>query len=179
VKRATRVAVVSDLPAIVEIYNQAVEANATGDLDPLGMERADAWLREHPPASRPVLVCEEGSEILGWSSLSEYRPGRRALRHSAEISYYVRFSHHRQGVASQLVRECIALAPELGIRTLFAILLDDNRASVRLLERFGFARWGHMPRVADFGGREVGHLYYGRRVDAEPAPLAPSTGSRP
>ena len=24
--------------------------------------------------------------------------------------------------------------------------------------------WGHMPGVAEFGGREVGHLYYGLRV---------------
>ncbi len=57
------------------------------------------------------------------------------------------------------------LCPSLEIKTLFAILLDDNDASVKLLERFGFERWGHMPAVANFDGREVGHLYYGLRLN--------------
>ncbi len=46
----------------------------------------------------------------------------------------------------------------------FALLLDINSTSVRLLEKFGFTRWGHMPDVADIDGRECGHLIYGLRV---------------
>ncbi|MDJ0928378.1 MAG: hypothetical protein QNJ73_12105 [Gammaproteobacteria bacterium] len=52
----------------------------------------------------------------------------------------------------------------LNIKTLFAILLDINADSFRILEKFGFRQWGHMPNVADFDGRECGHLYYGLRV---------------
>ncbi len=54
--------------------------------------------------------------------------------------------------------------PVLQIKTLFAILLEDNCASISLLEKFGFEAWGFMPKVADFDGREVGHLYYGLRL---------------
>lgn len=161
----TRLAGPADLGALVEIYNEAVAAEATADLEPLSVDARRAWLDEHPADRHPVVVATLDAQVVGWASFSPYRPGRGALRHTAEISYFVRASHHRRGIGSTLLRDCLARCPELGLRTLFAILLDDNRASIRLLERFGFERWGFLPRVALFGGREVGHLYYGRRVD--------------
>jgi phosphinothricin acetyltransferase len=109
-------------------------------------------------------VAERGGALAGWCSLSAYRPGRMALRHTAEISYYVHQDHRRSGVGSALIAHAIAQCPRLGLRTLFAILLDINRASASLLEKHGFARWGHLPGVAEIDGRECGHLYYGRRV---------------
>jgi phosphinothricin acetyltransferase len=154
----------TDLAAIVEIYNQAVTAQATADLEPVTIDDRRDWLERHPADRRPVLVAVRGEDVVGWSSLSDYRPGRGAVRHTAEISYYVHASNRRQGVAAALVRRSIELCPSAGIKTLFAILLEDNLASVRLLEGLGFERWGRMPRVAEFAGKEVGHLYYGRRV---------------
>ena len=56
------------------------------------------------------------------------------------------------------------MCPSLKIKTLFAILLDSNRGSIRLLTNHGFVKWGHMPKIADFNGIEVGHLYYGLRI---------------
>jgi phosphinothricin acetyltransferase len=53
---------------------------------------------------------------------------------------------------------------KLGIKTLFAIILDDNEASVKLIEKCGYKKWGHLPGVAVFDGVEAGHLYYGKRV---------------
>ena len=162
----TRIAKLSDLEAIVVIYNQAIAAQATADLEPVTVEGRREWFAQHWPDQRPILVAECDDQIQGWVSLSEYRPGRRALRHTAEISYYVDEAHRRQGVATALMRAAIELCPSLEISTLFAILLDDNLASVQLLERFGFERWGHLPHVANFGGREVGHLYFGRRLNS-------------
>jgi phosphinothricin acetyltransferase len=159
-----RIARTFDLEAIVEIYNQAVAARATADMIPLTVEGSEDWFRRHAPERHPILVADLGGEVAGWASISEYRPGRGALRHTAEISYYVDSAHHRRGVGSGLVSAAIDRCPSLAIKTLFAILLADNVASVRLLEKLGFEEWGHLPRVADFDGREVGHLYYGLRV---------------
>jgi len=157
----------NDLPAITEIYNQAVLLqSATADIAPVSLESRKKWLNEHPPGQYPVYVAQNQDVVVGWCSLSAYRPGRMALRHTAEISYYVNERFTGMGVGSALISHAIENCSHLDIKTLFAILLDVNRDSSRILEKFGFERWGHMPNVADFDGRECGHLYYGRRVES-------------
>jgi L-amino acid N-acyltransferase YncA len=162
-----RMAAVEDVPAITEIYNQAIALKSvTADISPVSEDSRRSWLAEHSAEKYPVFVAEEQGAVMGYSSLSPYRPGRMALRYTAEISYYIHEDFRGVGVGSHLIERAIELCPRLRIKTLFAILLDINADSVHILEKFGFQKWGHMPNVADFGGSECGHLYYGRRVVA-------------
>ena len=160
-----RLAQSDDLPAIVDIYNQSIPTKqSTGDTQPLRVEDRLAWFAEHRPDRHPIFIADVAGQVAGWCSLSPYRPGRAALRFTAEISYYIALAHHRQGLGTALVEHAIAACPALQIRHLFAIVLEGNTASRTLLEKMGFAQWGYLPRVADFDGNEVGHLYYGRHV---------------
>ena len=160
-----RTAQYSDLPGIVEIYNQAVaQKGATADLTPVKVEDRTQWFEEHRDTEYPLWVAESSGNILGWCSLSPYRPGRMALRYTAEISYYIHRDHRRKGICTALMEHAISQCGPLGIRTLFALLLDLNTSSIHVLEKFGFHRWGHMPDIAEIDGRECGHLIYGRRV---------------
>lgn len=160
-----RLAAVEDLSAITEIYNQAIALkSATADTSPVSENSRQTWLAEHSADKYPVFVADDQGTVMGYSSLSPYRPGRMALRYTAEISYYIHEDFRRLGVGSRLIERAIELCPRLRIKTLFAILLDINSDSIDILEKFGFRKWGHMPNVADFGGAECGHLYYGRRV---------------
>jgi L-amino acid N-acyltransferase YncA len=164
-KVKVRIAAEDDLAAIVRIYNQAVASkSATADMSPVSLESRKTWLLEHSPSRHPVFVAENQEAIVGWCSLSPYRSGRMALRHTVEISYYIDAECHGMGVGSFLISHAIEKCPQLGIKTLFAIILDINVESTRILEKFGFEEWGHMPDIADFDGRECGHLYYGLRV---------------
>jgi len=161
VRKATE----EDLPAIVEIYNQAIAlGSVTADISPVTVESRKLWLQEHRADHYPVFVAVNLNAVVGWCSLSAYRPGRMALRHTAEISYYVDRDAQGAGVGSFLISYAIERCPILGIKTLFAIILDINTESAQILEKFGFSKWGHLPNVANFNGRECGHLYYGLRV---------------
>jgi L-amino acid N-acyltransferase YncA len=160
-----RPAQIGDLPAIVEIYNQAVESKrSTADMDAVRVEDREAWFHDHPPATHPIYVAEVDGKTAGWCSLSAYRPGRAALRLTAEISYYVDGSCQGKGIATALVRHAIAPCPVLGIKNLFAIVLEHNASSIRILKKAGFQEWGFLPRVADFDGEECGQYYYGIRI---------------
>jgi phosphinothricin acetyltransferase len=110
-------------------------------------------------------VATINNEIAGWCSISAYRPGRMALRFTAEISYYIGTEFHRKGVASSLIRHAMNCCPQLEIKSLIAIVLERNAASVQLLEKLGFQWWGLLPRVADFYCEECRHLYYGVRIE--------------
>jgi L-amino acid N-acyltransferase YncA len=160
-----RFARLDDLPVIVDIYNQSIPSQqSTGDTQPLRVEDRLTWFEEHHPDGHPIFVAEVESQVAGWCSLTAYRPGRAALRFTAEISYYLAPAFHRQGIGTALVEHALAACPALQIRHLFAIVLEGNQASLRLLEKMGFEQWGYLPRVANFDGKEVGHLYYGRHV---------------
>ena len=160
-----RTAVEADLPAITEIYNQAIESRiATADLSAVSLENRRAWLATHN-SDYPVFVAEDKGYIKGWCSLSAYRSGRMALRQTAEISYYIHREFHGIGIGSSLIDDVINRCPALGIKVLFAILLDTNSLSIGILEKFNFEKWGHLPGVADFEGDLCGTFYYGRRVD--------------
>lgn len=160
-----RLATASDLPVINEIYNQAVRKRyCTADLDEISMEQRKRWFLKHQPDHYPIFVAVENEKVIGWICYSPYRAGRRALQSAAEVSYYIHDEHLRKGIGSQLLEFAIKEAPKYQFKSLFAILLAANLASLKLLEKFGFERWGLMPHVADIDGEECDHLYYGRRV---------------
>lgn len=160
-----RLAQLDDLPAILDIYNQSIlSKQSTGDTQPVRVEDRMIWFGKHLPDEHPIFVAEVDGGVAGWCSLSAYRPGREALRFTAEISYYIAVAHHRQGIATALVEHALASCPALNIKHVFAIVLEGNQASRKLLEKMGFEQWGYLPRVADFDGKEVGHFYYGRHA---------------
>jgi phosphinothricin acetyltransferase len=154
-----------DLPAINEIYNQAVALKfSTAHTDPISMEDRQSWFMEHNQGEYPVFVWQEGDQVCGWLSFSPYRKGRKALQSTAEISYYVHTAYHNRGIGSSLLEFALKEAPGFGFKTLIAILLEPNTASVALLKKFGFKRWGNVPKVAEIDGGEYNHQFYGIRL---------------
>jgi len=160
-----RIAELDDLPAIVEIYNQAVPTcRSTARTSPVTVDERKNWFQEHDPQEHPIFVAELNGRVIGWCSLSVYRPGRPALRFTAELSYYVDTTHQRQGVGRELIAHALEVGPTHGIKNIVAVLIDRNDASRKLLEKLGFQKWGYLPRVLDFNGQECGEFYYGKRV---------------
>ena len=160
-----RKANISDLPNIVAIYNQAVPTHhSTANTIPWTVESRTTWFMEHEPDKHPIFVAEVNGQIIGWCSLSVYRPGRFALRFTAEISYYLDSAYQRRGVGSTLIGHVLDKCQSLDIKNIIAVLIDRNQASKKLLEKLGFQQWGYLPRVLDFDGQEFGEFYYGMRV---------------
>ncbi len=159
----------SDLPAIVAIYNAAVPGRlATADTEPVSVESRTRWLEQHGPASHPLWVAEVEGAIGGWLSFSAFY-GRPAYRATAELSVYVAPTHQRRGIARRLVADALERAPALGLATLLGFVFGHNAPSLTLFERFGFAPWGHLPRVAVLDGVERDLVILGRRVDGSRA----------
>ena len=160
-----RIAHISDLERITEIYNQAIISKfETADTTEFEANDRLDWFNSHPQDNYPIFVCELNGIVVGWISVSPYRTGRKALRYTAEISCYIHSDFKHIGIGRELTEYVIDKCKALNLKTLFAIILDKNIASIKLLKKLGFEEWGHLPNVADFDGEECGHLYYGRRI---------------
>jgi phosphinothricin acetyltransferase len=160
-----RIATAADWPHIIDIYNQAVaERFCTADTEPTTVESRQAWLEQHSDERYPILVAEDKGELLGWCSLSPYRPGRKALFGTAEISYYLDRTARGRGIASRLMERAVAEAGTRNVHTLIAILMDVNQPSIRLLEKYQYERWGHLPDIARFENGNCGQFIYGRKI---------------
>jgi phosphinothricin acetyltransferase len=160
-----RLAQKEDLPALTEIYNQAIiNGGCTADMDTFTVEERLPWFESHQNEMYPLYVYTIDEKIVAYVHLSGYRPGRRAMKHVAEVSYYVHSDYHGQHIGSALLSFAIEKARELGLKTILAILLGCNNKSIGLLEKYKFEKWGLLPDIADFDGKICSHLYYGLKI---------------
>lgn len=159
-----RDALEADLPAIVEIYNEAIRGRiSTAQLDEVSVEERLPWFHAHSPQSHPLWVAEIDRQIAGWFSFHPFIK-RAAYRGTAEISVYVSEKYRRRGVAKALLEKAIADSADLELRALLGYIFEHNVPSVRLFERMGFERWGVLPRVANVDGVQRGVAILGRHV---------------
>jgi len=150
-----REATESDLDAIFAIYNDAVlNSTATWALTEVPLEEQREWLAHHQAPYAAVVACE-GDTVVGWASLSQYRP-REGYRFSAESTVYIRTDHLRLGLGRVLVSEMIERARAAGFRTILGKISSDNEASIALHAALGFVEAGRE--------REVG-FKFGRWLD--------------
>ena len=160
-----RPAIPYDWQAIMNIYNQAVDdGGCTASAEHISVKEREGWLKMHDGINYVIFVAERENSIAGWCSLTPYRPGRKALRKTAEISYYIDRECRGIGIGKKLMAHALEHAPDYGLFNLIAVLLDINAISVRLLEKFGFSRWGHFPDTVDFNGRICGQFIYGMNL---------------
>lgn len=160
-----REAVESDLKEIIEIYNQSIKLKmATADITEIKHRDRIAWFYSHNMKRYPIYVYVMDEKVVGWISVSPYRPGREALKYTVEVSYYIHNDYKGRGIATGLMEYTIDKCCKLNIKTIFAIILEKNEPSINFVKKFNFEKWGFMPRVADFDGDECGHFYYGLRI---------------
>jgi phosphinothricin acetyltransferase len=143
----------SDLDAVTAIYNREVE-NATSTFDTETRTGGDAleWFMSHESDAYPLIVAEEGGEVVGWASLSPWSP-RGAYARTVEGSLFIRDGHRGLGVGSALTGELIRQARCAGHGVLIARVEMSNEPSRRLLLRSGFRSVGTMRRVGQKFGR--------------------------
>ncbi|NEQ35753.1 MAG: N-acetyltransferase [Okeania sp. SIO3I5] len=156
-----------DLAVIVEIYNASIPSRiATGDLELISVDSRISWYQEHSRDSRPILVVEIDNKVIGWLSFQSFY-GRPAYKATVEISIYVAPEYKGQGIGKKLLSEAIDRSPQLGIKTLLGFIFAHNIPSLSLFDKFGFQRWGYLPKVADLDGTKQDLVIVGLHINEE------------
>lgn len=135
-----------DLPATVEIYNQAVvDTVATFDLEPVTVEGRRKWFAQFGDHD-PLWVAEIDRRIVGFAYYLPYR-AKPAYAATKELTVYVDRAHHRRGVGRRLLETLVEHARSAGVHTLLAVLAGDNPGSAALHRAFDFEPVGHLRQV--------------------------------
>ncbi|KPK69288.1 GCN5 family acetyltransferase [candidate division WOR_3 bacterium SM23_60] len=148
-----RPATIDDLPAITEIYNDAIRKTvATFDTEPKSSEEQKMWFEAHGTRN-PIIVADADGAVVGWASLSQYS-NRCAYSETAEVSVYVAEPHRGKGIGRKLLQELIESANKAALHVLIARIAGGNEISIQLFESQGFAHVGVLKEV----GRKFGRL---------------------
>jgi phosphinothricin acetyltransferase len=141
-----RKAILKDLPAITDIYNDAIlKTTATFDTSIKTLEEQKAWFEKHGN-KYPVLVAQQDNLIVGWVSLSAWSD-RCAYADTAEISLYVKDGYRGKGVGRKLSEAVLIAGRKAGLHTVISRIVEGNDASIRLGESLGFKHIGVMKEV--------------------------------
>ena len=143
-----RPATTADLPAITEIYAEAV-ATGTASFEVVAPDQGEMEHRFARVSSGgfPYLVAERAGTVLGYGYVSAYRE-RPAYRHTVENSVYLAVDARGQGIGGALLRRLIDDATILGFRQMIAVIGDSaNEASIRLHKAAGFELIGTLKDV--------------------------------
>lgn len=153
-----RPAEVEDLSAINDIYNYYVlTSTATYQTEPTTPSERLAWFKAHD-SRHPVLVALDGTEVIGWGSLSLFHP-RAAFALSVEDSVYLRKDQLRKGIGRAMLAELIQQGQALGHRTIVGVISADQTASIRLHAAMGFEEAGLLKQVGKKFGRWLDVAY--------------------
>lgn len=127
---------------ILEIYNQAVTASTdTFDLVPRTLDQQLSWLADHAGAHPAVVAVDSAGTVLGFGSLSPYRP-RPAYATTVEDSVYVAEAARGRGIGKALLAELIRVGREHGFHSVIGRIVGHNEVSIGLHRACGFTEVG-------------------------------------
>jgi L-amino acid N-acyltransferase len=154
-----RDAVHDDLPAILEIHNDAIRTTtAIWDEHEVDLDDRREWFDARRSAGLPVLVAEVDGTVIGFASYGAWRP-KTGYRFTVENSVYVHPDHRGRGAANALMPALIEQARAGEVHAIIAGIEAANTGSIALHEKFGFRRVALLPEVGFKFGRWLDLAY--------------------
>jgi phosphinothricin acetyltransferase len=142
-----RLASTRDAATIAEIYREHVlHGTATFETEPPDVAEILRRMEAVRQLGLPYLVAEYAGDVIGYAYAGQFRP-RPAYRFTVEDSIYIAPAHVGRGLGGLLLRELMTRSLEAGARQMIAVMGGENRASVALHARHGFAHAGVLREV--------------------------------
>jgi phosphinothricin acetyltransferase len=134
IRRASRL----DVPQLLDIYNEVVlTSTAIYDEKPRTLDEQFAWFDLKSASEYPLFVTEMGNTVVGYCTYGAFRDWP-CYKYSIEHSLHVHSSYRGQGIGQKMLRFLIEDAKISNYHTIIGGIDSDNRASIKLHEKYGF-----------------------------------------
>ena len=143
-----RAASPADAHAIAAIYNEGIaDRIGTFETEPRSTEQIAAWF----DGRHPIIVVEEGREVVAFASTSAYR-ARPCYAGIAEFSVYVARNRRGAGAGHVAMAALIEAVAAAGFWKLLSRIFPENTASRALMAKLGFREVGIYQRHGKLDG---------------------------
>jgi phosphinothricin acetyltransferase len=133
-----RAATIDDAAGIARIYNEGI-ADRVATFETRHRSADD--VREWFDGVHPIVVAEEGGEVVAFAATSTYRP-RECYAGIAEVSVYVARAARGRGAGRMALAALIECAHQAGYWKLVSRIFPENHASRGLIRSLGFREVG-------------------------------------
>ncbi len=160
----------SDHPAILAIFNHAIETSMSIWIDtPVTLEERQMWFASRQANGFPVLVAEE-NEVIGFGSFGVFRP-YEGFRNTVEHSVYIAENAQGRGAGKALLAALVERARNDGRRVIVGAVDSRNEASLALHRSMGFTETGRMPRLGEKRGQLLDMVLFQKELTG---PIGPA-----
>ena len=160
-----REATEADAARIAEIYNEGI-AGQGATFETTFRTSGDIVDSLRVSAGRfPFLVAEVAGQVVGWASVSTYRP-RDCYHGIGEFSIYIAHEAQGHGVGTQLLPALVDAAERAGFWKLLSRVFTFNTGSRRLCAACGFREVGIYEKHAKLEGEWLDVVIVERIISA-------------
>jgi phosphinothricin acetyltransferase len=143
-----RAASLADAEAIAAIYNQGIaDRVGTFETEPRSKAQIESWF----DGRHPIVVVQEGGEVVAFASTSPYR-NRPCYAGVAEFSVYVARNRRGLGAGRLAMTALLDAAEAAGFWKLLSRIFPENAASRALMAQVGFREVGLYRRHGKLDG---------------------------
>jgi phosphinothricin acetyltransferase len=136
----------TDIVAVTNIYNYYVEnSTATFHLAPVSEQEMEATLLLGHPLYKSFVILSE-DEIVGFCYLGQFRK-KEAYDISAEVTLYIKHDFTGKKIGSTVLNFMEQEAKNLGLKNLIGVITSENSGSLKLFERCGYFKCGHLKNI--------------------------------
>ncbi|KAI9481114.1 MAG: GNAT domain-containing protein [Benjaminiella poitrasii] len=164
-----RAAVESDVPQILDIYNERVlNSTCLFMYNTVSLDNRLTWFMETKAKGYPIIVAadKKTNKAIAYASLGSFRP-HTAYVLSSEISLYIHQDHQRRKLGTVLLKEMLRIVEEMKLRSIIASITSENEGSIVLFSKFGFKNAGVFHDVGYKFGRYLDVTFMEYITDAE------------
>lgn len=105
------------------------------------------------------IALKDGKGVVGMIAIANVD---RENKLSAELGYWLGQKHWRQGITFEAVSLMLDMAfNDLGLKKVFAKVMEPNKPSAKLLEKAGFKQEGFLRDYEKRNGQWMNVYYYG------------------
>ena len=159
-----RFASAADIPAMYEIYRPYADGTTVsfeyGAPPPAAFAARIGALSD----AYPVFVCEEAGRVRGFAYAAPAFE-RRAYCWCAELSVYVDGAYLKRGMGALLEGAVAACLKMLGYRKVYALVTEENTASVAFHRARGYRKTAFFPEQGYKMGKWLGVVWLEKELN--------------